>query len=72
MVCPSTASFWSFNGAVCFLVFIVKSFLPTCNLVLELWSVQGRYVVTAEFEHRGEANEQQRQVPLTIAESDDQ
>jgi hypothetical protein len=37
----------------------------------ELWSVQGRYVVTAEFEHRGEATEQQRQVPL-IVESHDQ
>jgi hypothetical protein len=40
--------------------------------LFELWSVQGRYVVTAEFEHRGEASEQQRQVPLTIAESHDQ
>ena len=38
----------------------------------EIWSVQGRYVVTAEFEHRGEASEQQRQVPLTIVESHDQ
>jgi hypothetical protein len=37
--------------------------------LLELWSVQGRYVVTAEFEHRGEVSEQQRQVPLTIAQS---
>ena len=36
--------------------------------LFELWSVQGRYVVTAEFEHRGEVNEQQRQVPLTIVE----
>ena len=25
--------------------------------LFELWSVQGRYVVTAEFEHRGEASE---------------
>ena len=40
--------------------------------LLELWSVQGRYVVTAEFQHRGEASEQQRQVPLTIVESHDQ
>jgi len=37
--------------------------------LLELWSAQGRYVVTAEFEHRGEVSEQQRQVPLTIAQS---
>jgi hypothetical protein len=36
--------------------------------LFELWSVQGRYVVTAEFEHRGEASEQQRQVPLTVVE----
>ena len=41
-------------------------------LLFELWSVQGRYVVTAEFEHRGEASEQQRQVPLTIVESHDE
>jgi hypothetical protein len=40
--------------------------------LFELWSVQGRYVVTAEFEHRGEASEQQRQVPLTIVESHDE
>jgi hypothetical protein len=39
--------------------------------LFELWSVQGRYVVTAEFEHRGEVSEQQRQVPLTIVESHD-
>jgi hypothetical protein len=39
--------------------------------LFELWSVQGRYVVTAEFEHRGQASEQQRQVPLTIVESHD-
>jgi|SRR5579863_2911157 hypothetical protein len=38
----------------------------------ELWSVQGRYVVAAEFEHRGEATKEQRQVPLTIVESHDQ
>ena len=37
--------------------------------LVELWGVQSRYVVTAEFEHRGEANEDQRQVPLTITES---
>ena len=34
----------------------------------ELWGVQDRHVVTAEFEHRGEVREQQRQVPLTIVE----
>ena len=36
--------------------------------LVELWGVQDRHVVTAEFEHRGEVNEQQRQVPLTIVE----
>jgi hypothetical protein len=40
--------------------------------LFELWSVQDRYVVTAEFEHRGEASKEQRQVPLTIVESHDQ
>jgi len=35
----------------------------------ELWGVQDRHVVTAEFQHRGEESEQQRQVPLTIVES---
>ena len=40
--------------------------------LFELWSVQGRYVVTAEFEHRGEVSDQQRQVPLTIVESHDE
>jgi hypothetical protein len=40
--------------------------------LFELWSVQGRYVVTAEFEHRGQASERQRQVPLTIVESHDE
>jgi hypothetical protein len=40
--------------------------------LFELWSVQGRYAVTAEFEHRGEVSEQQRQVPLTIVESHDE
>ena len=39
--------------------------------LVELWGVQDRHVVTAEFEHRGEASEQQRQVPLTIVESHD-
>jgi hypothetical protein len=37
--------------------------------LVELWGVQDRHVVTAEFEHRGESSEQQRQVPLTIVES---
>ena len=40
--------------------------------LFELWSVQGRYVATAEFEHCGEVSEQQRQVPLTIVESHDE
>jgi len=40
--------------------------------LFELWSVQSRYVVTAEFEHRGEVSEEQRQVPLTIVGSHDQ
>ena len=40
--------------------------------LFELWSVQGRYAVTAEFEHRGEVSEQQRQVPLTIVVSHDE
>jgi hypothetical protein len=35
----------------------------------EIWGVQDRYVLTAEFEHRGEAGGQRRQVPLTIVES---
>jgi hypothetical protein len=37
--------------------------------LVELWGVQGRHVVTAEFQHRGEESEQQRQVPVTIVES---
>lgn len=37
--------------------------------LVELWGVQDRHVVTAEFEHRGEVSEQRRQVPLTIVES---
>jgi hypothetical protein len=36
--------------------------------LVELWGIQARYVVTADFEHRGEVSEQQRQVPLTIVE----
>jgi hypothetical protein len=40
--------------------------------LFELWSVQGRYVVAAEFEHRGETSKEQRQVPLTIVDSHDQ
>ncbi len=40
--------------------------------LVELWGVQDRHVVTAEFEHRGEASGQQRQVPLTIVESHDE
>ena len=36
--------------------------------LVELWGVQDRHVVTAEFEHRGEMSEQQRQVLLTIVE----
>jgi hypothetical protein len=30
--------------------------------LVELWGVQARFVVTAEFGHRGEVNEQQRRV----------
>ena len=37
--------------------------------LVELWGVQARLVVTAEFEHRGEVTEQQRQIPLTIVKS---
>ncbi len=37
--------------------------------LVELWGVQDRHVVTADFQHRGEESEQQRQVPLTIVES---
>ena len=39
--------------------------------LVELWGVQARFVVTAEFEHRGEVIEQQRRVPLTIVEAPD-
>jgi hypothetical protein len=37
--------------------------------LVELWGVQDRHVVTAEFQHRGEESEQQRQVPVTIVEA---
>jgi hypothetical protein len=40
--------------------------------LVELWGIQDRHVVTAEFEHRGEISDQQRQMPLTIAESHDE
>ena len=40
--------------------------------LVELWGVQGRYVVTAEFEHRGEVSEQQHQLRLTLVQSHDQ
>ena len=40
--------------------------------LVELCGVQDRHVVTAEFEHRGEASEQQRQVPLRLVEPQDQ
>ena len=36
--------------------------------LVELWGVKDRHVVSAEFQHRGEVREQQRQVPLTIVE----
>jgi hypothetical protein len=39
--------------------------------LVEIWGVQDRNVVTAEFEHRGEVSEEQRQAPLTIVESPD-
>jgi hypothetical protein len=39
--------------------------------LVEIWGIQARLVVTAEFEHRGEVSEQQRQVPLTIVEARD-
>jgi hypothetical protein len=41
------------------------------HFLFELWGVQDRYVVTTEFQHRGEVNEQQRLVPLTIVEEHD-
>jgi hypothetical protein len=40
--------------------------------LVELWGVQNRYVVTAEFQHRGKVSEQQRQLPMTIVEAHDQ
>jgi hypothetical protein len=40
-------------------------------LLVEIWGVQDRHVVTAEFQHRGEVSEEQRQVPLTIVQSRD-
>jgi hypothetical protein len=39
--------------------------------LVEIWGAQGRRVVTSEFQHRGEASEQQRQVPLTVMKSHD-
>ena len=36
--------------------------------LVELWGLQDRHVVIADFEHRGEVREQQREVPLTIVE----
>ena len=40
--------------------------------LVELWGVQDRHVVTAEFQHRGGAvSDQQCQVPLTIVEQRD-
>ena len=40
-------------------------------VLVEIWGVQDRYVVTAEYEHRGEVSDEQCQVPLTIVESRD-
>ena len=40
--------------------------------LVELWGVQDRHVVAAEFEHRGEASGQQCQVPLSLVEPQDQ
>jgi hypothetical protein len=65
--------YWGLNHPLCRsarkektrVIFVLRD--GKCSL-FELWSVQGRYVVTAEFEHRGEVSEQQRQVPLTIVE----
>ena len=46
-------------------------FLPRDGkyFLVELWGVQDRHVVTAEFQHRGEEGERRRQVPVTIVES---
>jgi hypothetical protein len=40
--------------------------------LVELWGVQGRSVVTAEFAHRGEVSEEHYQLRLTLVQSDDQ
>ena len=40
--------------------------------LVELWGVLGRYVVTAEFEHRGKVSEEQHQVSLTLVEAQNQ
>jgi hypothetical protein len=37
--------------------------------LVEIWGAQDRYVVTAEFEHRGEVGKEQRQALLTTVES---
>ena len=39
--------------------------------LVEIWGVQDRLVVAAEYEHRDKTGEEQRQVPLTIVESHD-
>ena len=41
------------------------------TFLVEVWGVQDRLVVTAEFEHRSKMSGEQRQVPLTIVESRD-
>ena len=41
------------------------------TFLVEIWGVQDRLVVTAEFEHRSKMSEERRQVPLTIVESRD-
>ena len=38
-------------------------------VLVEIWSARDRLVVTSEFQHRGDAAEQRRQVPLTLVES---
>ena len=40
--------------------------------LVELWGVQDRHVVTAEFGHRGEASGQQCQLPLRLVEPQNQ
>jgi hypothetical protein len=37
--------------------------------LVELWGVQGRRVLTSEFQHRGEVSEQHHHVSLTVVES---